>query len=378
MIGRIGRIGTILGLLFVVLGLRAHSATVEYAYDENGRLVGVVAPSGDLAQYVYDAAGNIVQINRIAAGSLALIEFSPKTGPAGTQVAIWGSGFSATPSQNTVAFNGATASVVSATTNKLIATVPSGATTGPISVTVGAAAATSTKQFVVTTSMACSARFTGFAPALGAPGSAVTISGNGIDSSAASAMFNSVFAPRQSGTGTTLLVNVPSTATSGRLSASLPPDCGGQLLGDFFVPPAGFAATDIGATGRLAINGPSATANLASGKKALYVFDGAAGTGVTLYLTGSTLGLTAVEIRAPDASVVRSFNFSGASSIPASGAVYLPMKGGFSVFINPPSAASGTITLQLAAPDLTISTPIVGTITANANGSFNIPVGFPQ
>ena len=43
-----------------------------------------------------DAAGNIVQINRITAGTFALIEFLPKSGPPGTQVTIWGSGFSTT------------------------------------------------------------------------------------------------------------------------------------------------------------------------------------------------------------------------------------------------------------------------------------------
>jgi YD repeat-containing protein len=44
---------------FVVIALvlslagSAIAATVEYTYDEIGRLVGVYAPNGDAAQYVY-------------------------------------------------------------------------------------------------------------------------------------------------------------------------------------------------------------------------------------------------------------------------------------------------------------------------------------
>jgi YD repeat-containing protein len=33
-------------------------ADVQYVYDENGRLAGVIDPSGNAAQYNYDAAGN--------------------------------------------------------------------------------------------------------------------------------------------------------------------------------------------------------------------------------------------------------------------------------------------------------------------------------
>src|SRR5665213_3620204 len=56
------------------------SADVAYTYDEAGRLVGVYAPNGDAAQYVYDAAGNISSINRFPAGTLAIIEFTPNAG----------------------------------------------------------------------------------------------------------------------------------------------------------------------------------------------------------------------------------------------------------------------------------------------------------
>src|SRR5205823_6455325 len=64
-------------------------------------------------------------------------------------VTIQGQNFSATPSANTVKFNGTTTTVTSATTNQLTTTVPTGATTGPISVTVGTSTATSSNNFTV-------------------------------------------------------------------------------------------------------------------------------------------------------------------------------------------------------------------------------------
>src|SRR6476661_7365117 len=62
--------------------------------------------------------------------------FTPASGPVGTTVIITGLNFSATASSNAVTFNGVAATVTAATTTQLTVTVPAGATTGKISVTV--------------------------------------------------------------------------------------------------------------------------------------------------------------------------------------------------------------------------------------------------
>lgn len=124
-------------------------AQVNYVYDAAGRLVVVYAPSGDAAQYVYDAAGNIAQINRFAATGLSIIQFTPESGAVGTAVTIYGTGFSATPASNIVAFNGTDAVVTAATTTKLVVTVPTNASSGPITVTRSGNTATSTRTFTV-------------------------------------------------------------------------------------------------------------------------------------------------------------------------------------------------------------------------------------
>jgi YD repeat-containing protein len=126
------------------------ACTYQYVYDGGGQLSYVIDSSGVVIQYVYDAAGNITQITRgSASGSLVLFSFNPTSGAPGTTVTLVGSGFSTTPANNTVTFNGAAATVSNATANTLTVTVPAAATTGAIAVTVGANKVTSSANFTV-------------------------------------------------------------------------------------------------------------------------------------------------------------------------------------------------------------------------------------
>ena len=78
-----------------------------------------------------------------------IINFTPTSGPIGTTVTINGTNFNPTPSNNTVLFNGIAAIVTASTTTSITVTVPSAATTGKISVTVGGNTATSVDDFTV-------------------------------------------------------------------------------------------------------------------------------------------------------------------------------------------------------------------------------------
>ena len=115
----------VLLVAMLCLGLTAlvRAQSVQYVYDELGRLVAVIAPSGDAAAYSYDAVGNLLAISRYTATTVSIVEFTPNSGPTGSSVTIYGTGFSATPSQNTVTFNGVSASVVSSTATTIVATV---------------------------------------------------------------------------------------------------------------------------------------------------------------------------------------------------------------------------------------------------------------
>ncbi|HYL82632.1 MAG TPA: IPT/TIG domain-containing protein [Candidatus Angelobacter sp.] len=140
----------VLFLLGFVSLLWAQS-TVQYVYDALGRLTQVIDSSGNVATYNYDAVGNLLSITRstTSPSALAIFSFSPAQGSVGQTVAIQGQNFSATPSANTVKFNGTVATVTAATTNQLTTTVPAGASTGLISVTVGSNTANSATSFNV-------------------------------------------------------------------------------------------------------------------------------------------------------------------------------------------------------------------------------------
>jgi YD repeat-containing protein len=122
---------------------------IQYVYDDLGRLIKVIDPTGNVAEYVYDAVGNILEIKRSTIAGLALLNFTPSRGPVGTQVTLQGRGFGATPSANTVTFNGTATTVLTATSTQMVVTVPPGATTGPIAVQVAGNTATSDRPFVV-------------------------------------------------------------------------------------------------------------------------------------------------------------------------------------------------------------------------------------
>lgn len=94
---------------------RAGAGPITYAYDELGRLVGAVDGTGAGVQYTYDAVGNLTNITPKSASTLSVFTCTPSNGPKGMTVIIYGDGFSTTPSENTVTFSGASATVSAST-----------------------------------------------------------------------------------------------------------------------------------------------------------------------------------------------------------------------------------------------------------------------
>jgi YD repeat-containing protein len=171
------RVWTVVALLAVVLSIVPSviaQQPIHYIYDDLGRLVGVVDPAADTAVYSYDAVGNLLSIARFASTTVSIITFSPGSGPVGATVTISGTGFSVTPSQNAVTFNGTAATVSTATATRLVTTVPVGASTGAIAVTSPSGSATSATAFTVTTTSGAPT-ISGLSPAVGAPGAATPV-----------------------------------------------------------------------------------------------------------------------------------------------------------------------------------------------------------
>jgi hypothetical protein len=100
----------------------------------SGTQIKAIVPNGAVTAKisVTTPAGTGTSVSNFTV-TLSITGFSPATGPTGTVVTINGVGFN---SSSTVKFNGATgSSVVHVSSTQLKATVPSTATTGPISVT---------------------------------------------------------------------------------------------------------------------------------------------------------------------------------------------------------------------------------------------------
>ncbi|MFD2100303.1 Ig-like domain-containing protein [Flagellimonas iocasae] len=87
-------------------------------------------------------------------GDPKITSFSPTSGPVGTNVFITGQNFGAKAADNTVKIGNTTATVTSASATEIFITVPEGATTGKISVTVGGKTNTTSGSFTVTTGSA--------------------------------------------------------------------------------------------------------------------------------------------------------------------------------------------------------------------------------
>ena len=142
---------TVLAVLLLLWPVSAQADQAQYFYDELGRLVGVVDGQGNAAVYNYDEVGNLLSIQRFTSGTtgIGIFLIAPSSALVGANVTIKGIGFSATPTDNVVKFNGMTATVVSATATTIVTTVPTGATTGAVTVTNVNGTATSPSAFTV-------------------------------------------------------------------------------------------------------------------------------------------------------------------------------------------------------------------------------------
>lgn len=202
-----------------------HAQSTHYVYDANGRVVGVTANNNTSAQYSYNSLGHTSEIGApLSSDQLAIFTFMPTHGEAGAQVTIYGQGFSAAAASDTVSFNGAVATVISATANQLVATVPSGVSTGPISVTANGQTATSATPFVIDDT-GVPPSVIQVSPMLVSIGNTVTITGAHLDpvnGDTAVQMGNVDMLSVSSLTDSQLQYNVPSNAVSGFVAVETP------------------------------------------------------------------------------------------------------------------------------------------------------------
>jgi YD repeat-containing protein len=358
-------------------------SVITYDYDELGRLVGAADSLGDAAGYSYDAVGNVLAISRNHSNQTAILYFTPQSGPVGTIVTISGTGFSTNSSQDTVVFHGTNATVNSATPTQILTSVPTAATSGPITVTTPNGTATSSTSFNLTSGANGAPTISSFTPTLGAPGTAVAISGTNFDvQSNDRTKFNVGLAGVNSATSTSISATVPLTGTSGHVSISTP-NGNAVSSGDFFVPPPGYTASSVVFTGRMTTGGSFTGSIGASGQIGLVVFDGTAGRKVSLTATAVTLTGGTITINNPNGtalastSIITSSTFLDATTLPTTGTYTIVVVG----------SSAGSLTLNLydivdfqgavtpGGPTVTVSTVPAQNAYLTFSGTFGQQLG---
>lgn len=127
----------------------AQSTSVQYVYDETGRLIAAIGAAGETTEYRYDDVGNILSVTRRSSSATSILFFQPSEGGVGGTVVIHGTGFSSVTAENAVEFAGTAAAVEAAGPTALRVRVPVGAVSGPISVRTPSGSAISDQPFVV-------------------------------------------------------------------------------------------------------------------------------------------------------------------------------------------------------------------------------------
>ncbi len=173
-----------------------------------------------------------------------ILGYSPVGGTIGSQVVITGTSFN---NANAVAFGGvATSAFTVDSPTQITVTVPVGAKTGPIGVSTPGGEVASTTNFYPPPTI------TGFAPAAGAVGNQIVITGTNFTNANAVAFNGTATSEFTVDSATQITVTVPPGATTGPIGVSAPvPGLIGTSTGSFTVlAPLGMAASATGAAGQ--------------------------------------------------------------------------------------------------------------------------------
>jgi hypothetical protein len=149
-----------------------------------------------------------------AAAAPSITSLSPTSGAVGASVTITGTGFGATKGTSTVKFNGTTAATSSWSATSIVATVPSGATTGNVIVTVSSQNSNGRSFTVLATPT-----ITSLTPTSAGVGASVTIAGSGFGATKGSSTvsFNGTTAATTSWSATSIVATAPAGATTGNV-----------------------------------------------------------------------------------------------------------------------------------------------------------------
>jgi hypothetical protein len=367
-------LGSLLGMVVAVLllgyGLGAlpaeasvPSTAIRYFYTPNNRLSAVIKPEAEYAFYTWDAAGNLSSIARKSSTKLSIIQLEPTKGAVGETVDIWGTGFSTTPANDTVKFNGTAATVSAATADMLAVKVPSGATTGTVTVqTTTEGPVTSAQSFTVSSSATGAPTITSLSASAVVAGTTVTITGTNFETNTAYdyVSVNQTAAEVTSATSTSIKFVVPEATSSGKVSVSTPH---GEVTGPYlYIPPSGYTTTQIGPTTALTLNSASALTVSSAKTVGVATIEATGGEMMSVVLKNITISSSVAYVYGPHNEEIGHKLFaSGEEQLIEP--ILLPGSGTYTVLIAP-GENTGKIEVTPYYADT-----VTGTLTPTAEGS---------
>jgi hypothetical protein len=218
----------------------------------------------------------------LGAPAPTITSLTPSTGAVGASVVIAGTNFRSTQTSSTVSFNGIASTPTAWSATSITAPVPTGATSGPVVVTVGGQASNGS-TFTLTPAPS----ITSLAPNTGAVGSVITITGSNFGSTQGNGgvKFGTLAATISSWSSTSIVATVPSgaatgsvvvtaaggvasngvtfTVTSAPAITSVTPAAGGGFGSSFTITGTNFGATQ--GNGKVTLNSVPATVSSWSG-----------------------------------------------------------------------------------------------------------------
>ncbi|GLQ90969.1 IPT/TIG domain-containing protein [Dyella flagellata] len=354
----------------VVLGLgEAGAQSTHYVYDANGRVVAVTASNGTSVQYSYNTLGHTSQVSApLSPGQLAIFAFSPAHGEAATQVTLQGQGFNSNAANDTVSFNGTVASILSASTTQLVTTVPSGATSGPISVTVGTQTATSPAPFVIDDT-GLPPVITQVSPAVAAVGGTVTVVGTHLDpvaGDAAAQIGGQAISAFAVASDTQLQFAIPNHAVTGYVTVTTPYGSAISPTPVGVLPPS-VSASNVVSSGVATVNGSSVNLNIgAAAQMGAVVFTAPQGGWASLQASGINSSATSIgyTVYAPGNGVVQQGSISSVSP-----SIHMPhLTAGASYLVIVQSNGGSTQMALGVEADATLVAPSAITIATTTSG----------
>ncbi len=327
----------------------------------NDSTIEAKVPSGAATGYikVTTPGGTATSATKLVIYVPEITSFNPTTGSEGMNISVSGKYFTGTTA---VKFNGVTASNFQVTSSTVISVkVPSGATTGRITVVAPGGTGTSAADFIVKPNI------TSFSPSSGIVGTVVSISGTTL-TGASSVSFNGTLAssvtvnsatnisarvPAGASTGKILVTTTAGTATSSETFTVLP------AITDF--------APSFGSEGdTITISGTSldtVTAVLFNGKTSSYVTNSATSISAIVPVGATTGTITVV---APGGTGTSSSNFRVTPIITS----FSPLKGvvgtNVSIFGTNLHGVSSVIFNGTYATFVDVETQIIATVPAGA------------